>query len=75
VHDVRLYYSGVRKVDRTFSLGTELGAVPADEGSEAVLAETQQGTTEIYDRQGRLSKLKEPSNPDGSTATTTYYYL
>jgi YD repeat-containing protein len=29
VHDVRLYYSGVRKVDRTFSLGTELGAVPA----------------------------------------------
>jgi RHS repeat-associated protein len=74
-HDVLLYYSGVRKVDRLFKLGTGVSPpVTEDEGAEAILAETQQGNTEIYDRQGRLFRLKGPSNPDGTTATSTYFY-
>jgi hypothetical protein len=65
-HTVTLTYQGVRQVNRTVKVGT------AWNGS--VVTETPVMTFEIYDRQGRLSKVIEPANADGTDSTTTYAY-
>jgi RHS repeat-associated protein len=61
-HNVTMAYHGVRQVDRTVKIGTTLGS------------ETAATTTEIYDRQGRLFSVAEPSGSGGSLVTTTYGY-
>ncbi len=55
-------YHGVRQVDRTVKIATAVG-------SESVST-----TTEIYDRQGRLLSVTEPSGSGGANVTTTYGY-
>jgi YD repeat-containing protein len=62
VHNVTMTYHGVRQVDRTAKVGTVLGS------------ESPATTTEIYDRQGRLLSVTEPSGSGGSLVTTTYGY-
>lgn len=61
-HNVTMTYHGVRQVDRTVKVGTVLGS------------ESPATTTEIYDRQGRLLSVTEPSGSGGSLVTTTYGY-
>jgi RHS repeat-associated protein len=61
-HDVTMTYAGVRQVNRTVKIATAVG-------SEAAAT-----TTEIYDRQGRLSSVTEPSGDSGVNVTTTYGY-
>jgi hypothetical protein len=53
-HDVTLTYHGVRQVDRTVKIAT-------------AAFETAATTTEIYDRQGRLASVTEPSGGAGPT--------
>ena len=55
-------YHGVRQVDRTVKVATAVGS------------ETAATTTEIYDRQGRLLSVTEPSGSGGANVTTTYGY-
>ncbi|MGH7490002.1 MAG: hypothetical protein ACREMY_31005, partial [bacterium] len=61
-HNVTLSYHGARQVDRTVKIGTAVGS------------ETPSTTTEIYDRQGRLLSVTEPSGTGGANVTTTYGY-
>ena len=61
-HNVTMTYHGVRQVDRTVKIGTSVGS------------ETASTTTEIYDRQGRLLSVTEPSGSGGAQVTTTYGY-
>ncbi len=61
-HKVTMAYHGVRQVDRTAKVGTTVGS------------ETAATTTEIYDRQGRLYSVTEPSGSGGTLVTTTYGY-
>jgi YD repeat-containing protein len=61
-HDVTMTYAGVRQVNRTVKIATAVGS------------ETSATTTEIYDRQGRLSSVTEPSGDSGVNVTTTYGY-
>jgi RHS repeat-associated protein len=61
-HNVTMAYHGVRQVDRTVKVGIVLGS------------ESPATTTEIYDRQGRLFSVTEPSGSGGSLVTTTYGY-
>ncbi|MFY9824607.1 MAG: RHS repeat-associated core domain-containing protein [Thermoanaerobaculia bacterium] len=61
-HNVTMTYHGVRQVDRTVKIGTSPGV------------ETAATTTEVYDRQGRLLSVTEPSGSGGSLVTTTYGY-
>ncbi len=61
-HNVTMAYHGVRQVDRTAKVGLVLGG------------ETPVTTTEVYDRQGRLLSVTEPSGSGGSQVTTTYGY-
>ncbi len=60
--NVTMAYHGVRQVDRTVKIGTTVGS------------ETASTTTEIYDRQGRLFSVAEPSGSGGALVTTTYGY-
>ncbi|HEV7505183.1 MAG TPA: RHS repeat-associated core domain-containing protein [Thermoanaerobaculia bacterium] len=61
-HNVTMTYHGVRQVDRTVKIGTVLGSL------------SPSTTTEVYDRQGRLLSVTEPSGNGGSQVTTTYGY-
>jgi YD repeat-containing protein len=61
-HDVTMTYAGVRMVTRTASVATAAGV------------ETAATTTELYDRQGRLAQVIEPSGVGGATVATTYGY-
>jgi RHS repeat-associated protein len=61
-HNVTMTYHGVRQVDRTVKVGIVLGS------------ESPATTTEIYDRQGRLFSVTEPSGGGGAQVTTTYGY-
>jgi len=58
-HATTLTYHGAQQVDRRLAVATGAGG-----------AESQQTTTEIYDRQGRLYQVIEPA---GGTATTYGY--
>ncbi len=60
-HDVTLAYQGVREIARTVAIETGTG-------------ETAFTTTEVFDRQGRLSTVTEPSGPGSAQVTTTYGY-
>ena len=57
-----MIYHGVRQVDRKVKIATTTGS------------ETTATTTEIYDRQGRLLSVTEPSGTGGMNVTTTYGY-
>ncbi|OYV99804.1 MAG: hypothetical protein B7X11_05010, partial [Acidobacteria bacterium 37-65-4] len=59
---VTLAYTGVRQLQRTVSVAT------------STTSETTATTTEVYDRQGRLYQLTEPSGSGGANVTTTYAY-
>ncbi|OYW07135.1 MAG: hypothetical protein B7X11_00465 [Acidobacteria bacterium 37-65-4] len=61
-HNVTLTYLGVRQVQRTVKVAT------------TTTSETSAVTTELYDRQGRLYRLTEPSGTGGTPTTTTYAY-
>jgi RHS repeat-associated protein len=61
-HDVTMTYQGVRQVARKVKIATTTGS------------ETTATTTEIYDRQGRLLSVTEPSGTGGANVTTTYGY-
>jgi RHS repeat-associated protein len=61
-HNVTMTYHGVRQVDRKVKIATAVGS------------ETQSTTTEVYDRQGRLLSVTEPSGSGGANVTTTYGY-
>jgi RHS repeat-associated protein len=61
-HSTSFSYQGVHRADRTVTVGTAPGA------------ESPQTTTEIYDRQGRLYQVTEPSGANGAPVTTTYAY-
>ena len=61
-HNVTMTYHGVRQVDRKVKIATAAGS------------ETQSTTTEVYDRQGRLLSVTEPSGSSGANVTTTYGY-
>ncbi|MES1244022.1 MAG: RHS repeat-associated core domain-containing protein [Acidobacteriota bacterium] len=65
-HDVTLSYLGARKVTRTARVGNSLTGSAINE----VLATTQ----EFYDRQGRLSEVREQADANGTDTTTTYFY-
>ncbi len=67
-HDVTLTYAGVRRVTRTVKVGTARNA------STGAITETAAGTTELYDRQGRLWRVNEPSGAAGAEVTTEYAY-
>jgi RHS repeat-associated protein len=76
-HATDFQYAGIQKVFRTVRIATQAtGGVPA---------EAEATTTEIYDRQGRLFRVKEPFAPDDPSqpptgspevvdGTTTYLY-
>jgi RHS repeat-associated protein len=64
-HDVTFSYSGVRSVSRTSQVAVYEGGTVSEKPST---------TTEIYDRQGRLSRVIEPSAAGGAPVTTTYTY-
>ncbi len=65
-HKVTLGYKGVGQVTRTVSVGTAWNGTG--------ITESPATTTEVYDRQGRLFKVLEPANPDGTSSTTTCAY-
>lgn len=66
-HDVQLSYAGARTVTREVGIGTG----PFSGGS---VGESTQAVTEVYDRQGRLFKVREPSGAGGALIDTTYGY-
>jgi len=57
---VTLGYAGVRQVTRTTSIATQIDA-------GGVFTEQDSTTKEIYDRQGRLAQVIEPSTVDPTT--------
>ena len=61
-HNVTMTYRGARQIDRAVKIATAVG-------SEAAAT-----TTEVYDRQGRLLSVAEPSGSAGANVTTTYGY-
>lgn len=63
-HDVTFSYAGVRAVTRTVKVGSSWN------GSSVV--ETPSATTHVYDRQGRLKRVKEPA-AGGSPAYEAVY--
>ncbi len=65
-HDVTVTYAGARSVTRTVKVGQTLAG--------GAVAESPSSTTEIYDRQGRLYQVIEPSGAAGANVTTTYGY-
>jgi RHS repeat-associated protein len=62
-----LSYTGVSKLERTVMIGT---ALLPDSSVQLEAAKT----TEVYDRHGRICKVVEPADDDGSDVTTTYSY-
>jgi len=61
-HNITLSYTGIRRTSRTVKIATTVGTE-----SDAI-------TTEEYDRQGRLAKLEEYSDPaNPTTAVVTSY--
>jgi len=67
-HAVTYLYAGVRTRTRTAKVGTGV----LDAGGN--IPETAVSRTEVYDRQGRLWRVNEPSNPTGAAVTTEYTY-
>ena len=65
-HDEQLFYDGVFSVTRVGTVGVAL------EGT--TVREDPVSRTQRFDRQGRLWRVVEPSNPNGTDATTTYAY-
>ena len=61
-HDSTYSFLGIRQVQRTVKVGTSR--------SGSTLVETPQTTTEVYDHQGRLTSVTEPSG--GLLATYAY---
>ncbi len=61
-HAVAMSYYGVRVMDRAVKIATAAGT------------ETSATTTEVYDRQGRLWRVTEPSGDAGANVTTSYKY-
>jgi YD repeat-containing protein len=55
-------FRDLRQLQRTVSIATSTSG------------ETSSTTTEVYDRQGRLYQLSEPSGSGGANVTTTYGY-
>ena len=66
-HNITYAYVGIRQLTRTVNVGTSKDA------SNNII-EAPSTTTEIYDRQGHLYQVMEPSKTDGTNATTTYGY-
>ncbi|MCU1347445.1 MAG: hypothetical protein JWO56_475, partial [Acidobacteria bacterium] len=62
-HQITLAYTANRSIQRSTGIRTN-----------AILGETTQSTTELYDRFGRLIRLREGSGPFGALADTTYTY-
>jgi hypothetical protein len=60
---VTLNYAGVRRTTRTVKIGTARNA------QTGAIAEQSAGTTELYDRQGRLWRVTEPSGEGGADVT------
>jgi RHS repeat-associated protein len=67
-HDVTFSYLGARQVARTAKVATGYDAATGNP------VETSATTTELYDRQGRLWQVTEPSGMGGANVTTTYGY-
>lgn len=65
-HDVTLSYAGVRAVTRTVQIGTGWN------GSS--VTETASSTTEVYDRQGRLVRVREPAGLAHDAYEAVYGY-
>lgn len=61
-------YQGVEKIEKKVSIGTG----PVDASGR--VTETVASTVEFYDRQGRLSEVREGSGPGNSGITTRYDY-
>jgi RHS repeat-associated protein len=59
---ITFIYNGERQVQKTLSIAT------------SSTSETTATTTEVYDRQGRLYQLTEPSGTSGANVTSTYGY-
>lgn len=67
-HNVTISYAGERSVTRTVKIG----------GSRDVngnIVESGAATTELYDRQGRLWRVTEPSGAGGTSVTTEYGWV
>jgi RHS repeat-associated protein len=67
-HDITLEYAGDRKVLRTLKVATNRNP------NTGVISETEQTTAEIYDRQGRLHRVDEPSLSGAPVTETIYGY-
>jgi RHS repeat-associated protein len=65
-NDTHLFYEGVFSLTRMSRVGTQLAGT-------AVIQEDVQ-RSQRFDRQGRLWKVFEPANADGSDTETTYAY-
>ncbi|MFL6193494.1 MAG: RHS repeat domain-containing protein [Thermoanaerobaculia bacterium] len=67
-HNITYSYAGVR----TRTKNTKIGTGTLDVNGN--IPETTVAVTEIYDRQGRLWRLNEPSSSTGTNVTTEYSY-
>lgn len=67
-HNVTLSYAGVRSRTRTVKVGTGTLDVNGN------VPETSVATTQVFDRQGRLWRVNEPSSSAGTNVTTEYSY-
>ena len=65
---ITLGYTGDRKTTRTVKIGTSYNPTTREIG------QSFSTTKEIYDRQGRLYQVTEPSGAGGANVTTTYSY-
>jgi RHS repeat-associated protein len=65
-HDVTFSYAGVRAVTRTVKIGTGW--------SGTSVTETAASTTEVYDRQGRLVRVREPAGLAHAPYQAVYGY-
>lgn len=66
-HDIALSYHGTREVRKTVRIGTHRNA-------NGTIAEQPATTIEIYDSEGRLLKVIEPSGVNGANVITEYFY-
>lgn len=67
-HKISMSYGGDRTVTRNVQVGTRAVA-----GSPLTVAEESATRVEVYDRQGRLSEVRESSGPSGSAPVATNY--
>src|SRR5207248_34301 len=65
-HALSFSYVGVRSKTRTQYIGQTL--------SGNTVTESLSSTTELSDRQGRLTSVTEPSGTNGGTVSTSYGY-